>query len=121
MAWLYILLLALVLQLFMPWWSVALASVILGAGLGQKSTHAFLAGFYGIGLLWLSASSYIHFANDGILSGRVATMMGLPNAFSIILVTVLVGAMVGGLASLTGFLLKDLLITKQIATPSTTR
>lgn len=116
LVWLYILLAALALQLFFPWWSAALAAAAMGAAFSRKISHAFFAGFAGIGLLWLLVSGYIHFANDGILSGRVAAMMGLPGAFSIILVTALLGALIGGLSALSGFLLKDLFVPRVIET-----
>lgn len=105
-AWMYILLLALLLQLFLPWWSVALAAAAIGAWLGQKGFQTFIAGFAGIGLLWLMASARIHVANDGVLSARIVEMMSLPNAFSLILITALCGALVGGLAALTGFYIR---------------
>ncbi|MEX0928886.1 MAG: hypothetical protein WD266_05735 [Balneolales bacterium] len=108
LSWLYIMLLALAVQLFLPWWSVAIVSAAVGAWLGRKSLQAFLSGFAGIASLWLIASTYIHFSNEGILSGRIADMMGLPNAFFLILVTALCGGIVGGLSSLTGYLLMDL-------------
>ncbi|MEX0686463.1 MAG: hypothetical protein WD267_04660 [Balneolales bacterium] len=110
--WLYIFSLAFLLQLFLPWWSIALVSITLGAWLCQKSLHAFLSGFTGIGLLWLFASTYIHLANNGILAGRVAEMMSLPNALSIILVTAFIGGLVGGISAMTGFLIKDAVAPK---------
>lgn len=114
MAWLYIIILALILQLFMPWWSIALAAGIIGAGFTNKGRQAFFSGFAGIGLLWLCVSSYIHFVNDGILSTRVSMMMGLPNAFSIVLVTAFLGALVGGISSLSGFFMKDYLSSSRL-------
>ncbi|MEX0778144.1 MAG: hypothetical protein WD491_00820 [Balneolales bacterium] len=114
LAWLYILALALVLQFFMPWWTIALASAVVSILLGKNGMHAFISGFAGIGLLWLIIAGYIHYVNEGILSNRIAVMMDLPNGLFVIFVTALLGALVGGFSSLTGYLIKDITSGKKV-------
>jgi hypothetical protein len=97
------------LTLFLPWWTVAFSGLIFGAVLGKTGWHSFLWGFAGIGGLWLFQTLYIHIANDGILTTRIAELFSLPSPLFIILVTVLIGGVIGGLTTLTGYLFRKML------------
>lgn len=92
-----------VLQLFLPWWIIALVAWVLtflGATQGWK---AFLAGFTGIAIGWLVMCLFLHIRNNGLLTAKVATLFKLPNGTLLILVTVLLGGLVGGFAGLAGY------------------
>jgi hypothetical protein len=95
------------LSLVFPWWSLAIAGLVLGAQLGKSGGHAFGYGFLGIGGLWLLQSLTTHIGNDGILTERVADLLGLPHSWLIILITVLIGGLAGGLTTLTGYYFSD--------------
>jgi hypothetical protein len=60
----------------------------------------------GIGLLWLGWALWADMANDHILSSKMAALFKLPNYILFIVVTVFVGALVGGLSALSGALVK---------------
>src|SRR5690606_40164025 len=94
-------LLAYMLELFLPWWSVAIAAVFVGLFL--RSDANFWAGFCGIGALWLSAAVIIDLTSSGNLAEKVAAIMHI-NETLLIIVTTLIGALVGGMASYTGSL-----------------
>lgn len=94
-------LLAYMLELFLPWWSVALAAAF--GGLFLRSDANFWAGFCGIGVLWFTAALLIDIASSGELAEKVAAIMHI-NETLLIIVTCLTGAVVGGLASYTGSL-----------------
>lgn len=104
---LYIGLMALVLQYFLPWWTAVIAGAVIGMVCSGRSLSAFWSGFLGVGLLWMVAALYIHLANDALLTTRVAGMMGLPYPSLIILMTTLIGALSGALGGLTGYYLKS--------------
>ena len=89
--------------LLMPWWSFAIPCLVLGGWLGKKGKTAFLYGFLGIGGLWLIQAGYIDAANDGILSSRIADLLGLPHSLFVILLTAVIGGLAGGLSTLTGY------------------
>jgi len=91
-------------QLFLPWWSLAVISFLAALWLARKAGSAFWGGFLGIGMGWLLLSGFYHWRNEGLLSAKVATLFTLPNAVILILVTVLIGALTGGLAALSGYL-----------------
>lgn len=92
---------AYMLEMFFPWWSIAIAAGF--GGLFLRSDANFWAGFCGIGILWLSAALVIDITSSGELADKVASIMYL-NETLLIIVTCLTGAIVGGLASYTGSL-----------------
>jgi hypothetical protein len=95
-------LLGYLLELFFPWWSIAIAAALGGTFL--RSNANFWAGFMAIGLLWLLASFLIDFTSPSALADKVAPIFKL-NKLMLMIVTALIGALVGGLACLTGSLL----------------
>lgn len=97
------------LSFFLPWWSVFIPGLILGASLGRSGGHSFLWGFAGIAGLWLLQTMIIDIQNNGILTKRIAGLFSLPSGWLIILITVIIGGLIGGLTTLTGYLLKKLL------------
>ena len=89
----------------MSWWSVAVVSFIVSVIIRQKQGRAFLSGFAGVGIFWLVAALMRDGANDHILSTRMAALFHLPNYGLFIGVTVLIGALVGGLSAWAGALM----------------
>lgn len=65
-----------------------------------------MIGFTGTGLSWFLHALFIHFANDAILSTRMAEMTGAGSPWIILFITFLIGGIPGGLGTLTGYLLK---------------
>jgi hypothetical protein len=105
-----ILLLAAMTQLFLPWWSMAVVALLLAAWLGRTGGHSFLAGFGGVALGWLALAAYYHLHADGRLSSRVAELLPLGgNGWALVVVTAVLGGLVGGLAALSGFWLRQAL------------
>lgn len=97
---------AYLLNLVLLWWSIAIPGLILGYQFNPKAGAAFGWGFLALFLLWGGQALYIHFANDSILSTRIAEMLGVGSPYLVILITGILGGLVSGLATLTGTLLK---------------
>ncbi len=93
-------------ECFLPWWSVAVISFIVSLLVNARPGSSFLMGFLGVALLWLLVSFWHDVANDHILSTRMAMLFHLPNYSLFILVTVLIGGLVGGLSAWAGALLR---------------
>lgn len=92
--------------LYLPWWGFALAACLIGALIPQKPYLSFLSGFLGLFLLWGILAFIIDAANNSVLSVKIAQILPLGgSSILLILVTALVGALVGGGAALTGSLL----------------
>lgn len=94
---------AFVLELFMPWWSIAIAAF--AAGFALKSKANFLAGLLGIAILWLSKALIMEVSAAAPLADRVAGIFSL-NKPLLMLLTSLIGGLVGGFAAMTGASLK---------------
>lgn len=104
---LLILITAFLVNLILPWWSIAIPGLIFGFQFKKKGRESFGWGFLALFLLWGGQALYIHVANDGILSTRIAEMLGVGNPFLVILITGILGGVVSGFASLTGSLFNN--------------
>lgn len=98
--------LALILQLFLPWWIVSIAAGVVAFFYNQTLWRSFLNGFLGIALLWLVWSVYIYFSGGDILANRLADLLSLPVGWFSLFITAFVGGIVGGFGALTTSALK---------------
>jgi hypothetical protein len=93
--------------LYLPWWGIALASFLVSALIQQRPWLSFLGGFTAVFLLWAVLSWSMDAPNNSILSRKIAEILPLGgSSLALILITALVGALVGGLAALTGSFLQ---------------
>lgn len=99
----FIVIVALVLQLFLPWWSLVFAG--LAGGFFLKSRLNFLAGFLSIALLWGGYALLLDSVGAAPLAERVAGILTISKPL-LFVATALIGGLVGGFAALTGSLLK---------------
>ena len=87
----------------LPWWSFVVTNLIISIALPIKPVQSFIAGALGVGALWAGLAFGIDLANNHILSTKVAQILPLGGSYiALIIVTAFVGALLGGLASLTG-------------------
>lgn len=87
----------------LPWWSFVVTNFLIAVAMPIKPIRSFLAGALGVGALWAGLAFGIDLANNHILSTKVAQILPLGGSYiALIIVTALVGALLGGLASLTG-------------------
>ncbi|TDH28024.1 hypothetical protein EXU57_06055 [Segetibacter sp. 3557_3] len=100
-------LLAFAMCLFLPWWTIALAAMIVAVCIYQWPLRAFFAGFLALFLLWGMQSFFIDQQNGHLLASKVAQILPLGGSpFALVLVTAFVGALVAGMGALTGSLLR---------------
>lgn len=96
--------------LYLPFWSAAFIAFLVAIFIYQRPGMAYLAGFLGIFLLWGSLAWWIDAQNDSILSKRMAGLFSLGGSSALlILVTALVGGIIGGLSALSGSFLRKYL------------
>jgi hypothetical protein len=101
-------LLAFISGLFLPWWGMAITSCLVAVLVHQKAGKAFLAGFLGVFLLWAALAWWIDMKNNGVLSKKIASVLPLGgNAVLLIIVTGFVGALVAGMAAMSGSFLRS--------------
>lgn len=101
-----ILLLSIISAYILPWWAACIIAFGAAVLLGKTSKQAFWSGFAGLGLAWLALALLKNFPNEHILATRVAHLFQLPHWSLLLLVTVLIGGLVGGMSALSGLLVK---------------
>lgn len=104
MQFLFIVIGSFVIQLFLPWWSMAI--VAFAGGYLFKSTQNFLTGFLGVALLWGAYAFWLDLGGAAPLADRVAGILSISKPL-LFLLTATVGGFVGGFAALTGSILKQ--------------
>jgi hypothetical protein len=92
----------------LPWWSFVVTNLMIAIALPIKPLQSFFAGALGVGALWAGLAFGIDMANNHILSSKVAQILPLGGSYiALIIVTAFVGALLGGLASLTGSFVRN--------------
>lgn len=100
-------LLAFVIDLYLPWWGIAIAAFFVAALIHQQPRFASLSGFLGIFLLWFLLSLLINVKNQSILAKKIADLLPLGGSvFLLLLVTAFIGGLVGGMGALSGSYLR---------------
>ena len=95
--------LALLLSLFLPWWSVMIAALATALFMPLKKTAVFFVPFIAILLFWAVYSFILSSGNDYTLAKRIAVLLPLGgNAYLLMLVTGVVGGLAAGIAAVFG-------------------
>lgn len=88
--------------MFLPWYSIAIIAFAFGYSL--KSNGNFLAGFFGVGLLWMI--TFLINSTDGGLPRIVAEIFQLKKEIWLMVIASVLAGLTAGFACLTGSLLK---------------
>lgn len=91
---------------FLPWWVVAIAAFLPALFIGKTPAKSFLAGFAAVFVVWAAMALFKSIPNDNMLAKKVATLMQLPNWILLLVITALLGGLVGGMSALSGVLVK---------------
>lgn len=94
------------LQQILPWWIIALVAFLVAIFIKSSGFSDFMAGFLGVGLLWLTMAWWIDMETDSILTQKIAALLNVGTAYVIVLVTGLIGGIVGGFGALSGHFLR---------------
>jgi hypothetical protein len=95
--------LAYLLALFLPWWSVMLAGLITAYLIPLKKTAVFVIPFLAVALLWIFQSWLLSRSNDYTLAKKIATLLSLGgNPVLLIIVTGIIGGLATGIAGIFG-------------------
>jgi hypothetical protein len=106
MLFLIILTLSFISSYFLPWWFVAIIA-FLAAFFISKAGKPFLSGFAAVFVAWAVLALFKTIPNDNILAKKVAVLFPLGgNWILLLLITAIIGGLVGGMAALSGALLK---------------
>lgn len=107
--------LSLLAQLVLPWWSLAIVAFGVCFWRSSGGGRAFVAGFVGVAVVWLVYALLIQFRTDGVFVGRMSELLFKANTTVLpALVTSLISGLVGGLAGLSGYFVKQATGTQSV-------
>lgn len=116
----FIALLSLLFQFFLPWWIIAPIAFGLAAWKAASGRHAFWSGFLAIFLLWAIMALVKTIPNENLLANRVGQMFGFPdwgfNWLIVLFITALLGALVAGFSALAGVYCRHAFLTDSAKT-----
>jgi len=93
----------------LEWWSIAIVSFLVALLIPQKIGGAFVSGFVGVFILWATLAIWIDSRNGNMMSYKIAELFKLGgSSVLLILVTALIGGLVGGFAAMAGSSLRPL-------------
>lgn len=93
-------------QSFTPWWSSLIIIGLFTAIMNTPPIKALLFGAIILFVIWFVYAFYLNHQNDGILSTRVGVLFQGLSGFNLVLITGILGAIIGGLSALTGSLFR---------------
>lgn len=97
------LILAIILSLFLPWWSVMTAALATALFIPLKKAAVFFVPFFAILLFWAVYSFMLSSGNDYTLAKRIAVLLPLGgNPYVLMLVTGIIGGLAAGIAAIFG-------------------
>jgi hypothetical protein len=89
--------------LYLPWWSIAVAAFIVSVIIPQKPLASFFSGFSALFLLWGGLSFYISSNNSHLMAKKISMLLlQSESPLTLVVATALIGALVAGLAALSG-------------------
>ena len=105
---------ALILDQFFPWWSVMVAGFLLSLIQPLKKGSVFFMPFLAIILLWIAQALVISSKNDFTLAKKIAILFPLGgNPYLLILVTGIIGGLAAGVAGVLGNQFRTVMISKK--------
>ena len=100
---------AFLMQQMFPWWVITPVALLVAIFIRSSGFSDFMAGFLGIGLLWLAMAWWVDMETDSILTEKIAALLNVGKAYIIIIVTGFIGGIVGGFGALSGHFLRKIL------------
>jgi hypothetical protein len=107
MLFLILLILSFISTYLLPWWAVAIVIFLVTLFMGKTSGRTFLSGFAAVFISWAVLALFKTIPNDNLLAKKVAVLFPLGgNWVLLLLITAIIGGLVGGMSALSGVLLK---------------
>lgn len=103
------LLLAALIQFYLPWWTVVVPCAAIAFFYGHSGKSAFLTGLLATALLWIGMALWISSETQSTLPAQISNLFPGKSAFVLYLLTAITGGLTGGFASLTGYSFRRLI------------
>lgn len=92
------------------WWTAMMIAFLVCYISPSSGLNAFVAGFLGVGLVWMGHAWNIDVLNESAFSLQVAEIMQVSDPILLVFATGLIGGLAGGFASLSGTSFRSLFI-----------
>jgi hypothetical protein len=106
MLFIIILILSLIAGFITPWWVAAIIAFVTALYAGKKPGQAFWSGFAAVFIVWVVLALFKSVPNNHVLASRVAVLFHLPGWTILLILTSLIGGLVGGMSALSGVLVR---------------
>jgi hypothetical protein len=100
------------LNIVAPYWMVMIAVTALAALIRPTVWGGFFGGGLGMGLVWLGQTLYISAVTSSTLPDKMGSLMGLGSGLSLMLLTAVLGFILGGCSGLLGVKFRNLIQKK---------
>lgn len=98
----------LLLSILVPiWFAFILLLIFFSFVFSSKTTKAFLLGFASVFCAWIILMLFKDFQNDSLLSTRITHLFKLPSKWILLILTALIGGILGALSTWLGKNLKS--------------
>lgn len=98
---------------FAMWWTAMVIAFIVCYTSPSSGLNAFVAGFLGVGLVWMGHAWNIDVLNESAFSNTIAEIMQVSDPILLVFATGLVGGLAGGFASLSGTTFRQLFVKQK--------
>ena len=106
-------LLVVFLNIVSPYWVVMIALTVLAGLIRPSVWGGFFGGGLGMGLVWLGQTVYISTVTSSTLPDKIGALMGLGSGLSLMVLTAVLGFILGGCSGLLGVMFRNLVQKKR--------
>lgn len=106
-------LLVVFLNIVTPYWVVMIALAVLAVLIRPSVWGGFFGGGLGMGLAWLGQTFYISAVTSSTLPDKMGALMGLGSGLSLMVLTAVLGFILGGFSGLLGVMFRNLVQKKR--------
>jgi len=96
------------LNIVAPYWAVMIALTVLAGIIRPSGWGGFFGGGLGMGLVWLGQTVYISAVTSSTLPDKMGALMGLGSGLNLMLLTAVLGFILGGFSGLLGVMFRNL-------------
>jgi hypothetical protein len=101
------------LNIVAPYWAVMIALTVLAGIIRPSVWGGFFGGGLGMGLVWLGQTVYISAVTSSTLPDKMGALMGLGSGLNLMLLTAVLGFILGGFSGLLGVMFRNLVQKKR--------
>ncbi len=101
--------------IYFAWWGAVIVAAFISLLIPTSSFSAFVSGFIGAGIVWIVMAWKIDIESQGVLTNKVAQLFTVDDPIYLVIAAGLIGALAGGLGSLSGNSFRQIFIKKKKA------